>query len=269
MIEVEPKTRDIPIWLTGVVLILCVVGGAWLVRWYTRDPGTQAVEVPLEDPATVAAAAKFRGPLAGYSPVGGGRAQRDGTGDGVRATGNSGNAWIVRAGEATMYVSLLKKGDYELNPSFIKQALTPEQAQVLMMRRRLMIDAAMRAQIQLTADQLDALRKVEDFKGMVIDTPDRLKLTNLFKAWRAAPNDASEKPLVAALAEIAKRAAEPTKAFDAARVERVRKILTPEQVKRFNDGPAAPAQNGAPAAPPPAVKPVVQSPAGGAPGKPG
>src|SRR3954469_10672040 len=76
MIEVQSKQRDIPIWLTGIVLILCIVGGGWLVRWYSRDAGAQAVEVPLENPATVAANAKFRAALPAAG--GGGRAQRDG-----------------------------------------------------------------------------------------------------------------------------------------------------------------------------------------------
>src|SRR4051812_22472758 len=262
MIEVQPKTRDIPIWLTGVVLILCIVGGGWLVRWYTREPGTLAVDVPLENQATVAANAKVRTELA--MPGGNGRAQRDlgfaGAVDGVRASGTSGKAWIVRSGDATMYVSQGRNGQFELNPSYISKKLTPEQAQVLMMRRRLMTDPAMREQIQLTADQLEALRKVEDFRGMVIEPTDRAKLTSLFQAWRTAPGDATEKPLVAALTDVAKRAAAPTQAFDASRVDQVRKIVTPEQVKRFNDG-AAP-QNAAPATPPaaPAAKPVAATP---------
>jgi hypothetical protein len=270
MIEVQPKTRDIPIWLTGIVLVLCIVGGGWLVRWYTRDAGKQTVEVPLEDPATLAANAKFRGPLAGYTPGGNGRAQRDGffgSGpvDGVRASGNNGKAWMVRSGDATMYVALGKKGEVEISPSYAQQKLTPEQAQVLLMRRRLMTDAAMREQVQLSAQQLEALRKVEDFRGMVIDPTDRAKLTSLFEAWRKAPGGATEKPLVTALADVAKRAAAPTQAFDASRVEQVRKVLTPDQVKRFNEGPS-PQPGGTPTPPPPAAKPIAGAPAAGKPG---
>jgi hypothetical protein len=260
MIEVQPKTRDIPIWLTGVVLILCIVGGGWLVRWYSRDPGTQAIEVPLEDQAAVAANARVRGQLG--MPGGNARAQRDAgffaaAVDGVKASGTSGKAWIVRSGDATMYVSQGRNGQLDLNPSYVTQKLTPEQAQVLMMRRRLMTDAAMREQIQLTAQQLESLRKVEDFRGMVIEPTDRAKLTSLFQAWRTSPGDATEKPLVAALAEVAKRAAGPTQAFDASRVEQVRKIITPDQVKRFNEGPAP--QPGTPATPATA-KPVAAKP---------
>ena len=257
MIEVQPKTRDIPIWLTGIVLILCIVGGGWLVRWYSRDTGTQAIEVPLEDSAAVAANARVRGQLG--MPGGNPRAQRDNGGffaaavDGVKPSGTSGKAWIVRSGDATMYVSQGRNGQLDLNPSYVTQKLTPEQAQVLMMRRRLMTDAAMREQIQLTAAQLESLRKVEDFRGMVIEPTDRAKLTSLFQAWRTSPGDATEKPLVAALADVAKRAAGPTQAFDASRVEQVRKILTPDQVKRFNAGPTPP--NGTPTAPP-AAKPA-------------
>lgn len=261
MIEVQPKTRDIPIWLTGVVLILCIVGGGWLVRWYTREPGTLAVNVPLEDQATIAANAKVRSQLS--MPGGNPRAQRDGglfspAVDGVKASGNSGKAWIVRSGDATMYVSQGRNGQFELNPSYITQKLTPEQAQVLMMRRRLMTDTAMREQIQLTAEQLEALRKVEDFRGMVIEPTDRAKLASLFQAWRTAPGDATEKPLLAALIDVAKRAAGPTQAFDASRVEQVRKIVTPDQVKRFNEGPMPP--NGTPGTPPPAPKPIAAKP---------
>jgi len=244
MVEVESKTRDIPVWLTGVVLILCVAGGIWLVRWYSHDTGRRTVEVPLEDPATVAAAAKFRNPPNG-------NAAANPNAEGVRASGNRNNAWVVRAADATMYVSLTRNGQFDVSPAYVRQALTPEQAQVLMMRRRLMTDAAMREQIRLTPEQLEALRKVEDFRGMVIEPTDRAKLTSLFQAWRTSPGDATEKPLLAALVDVAKRAAGPTQAFDASRVEQVRKIVTPDQVKRFNEGPS----NGTPSNPP-AAKPA-------------
>ena len=264
MIEVEEKTRDIPVWLTGIVLILCVLGGGWLIRWYTRDGGAQTVEVPLEDPATLAAAAKFRGPLSDYAPGRNGRApQRDDATpakvDGVRSSGNSGSAWIVRAGDATMYVSVDKRGQLDVNPSYVRQTLTPEQAQVLLMRRRLLTDAGVREQVKLTDDQLAALKKVDDFRGMVMDAADKSKLGQLFQAWRAAQGDKSapERALVAALADAAKRCVEPTKAFDAGRVEQVRKILTPEQVRLFNGGaPVAVPVPAAPAAKPAGSKPV-------------
>jgi hypothetical protein len=265
MIEVQPKTRDIPVWLTGLVLILCVIGGGWLVRWYTRDGGAQTVDVPLESPAAAAAAAKFRGPLAGYAPNGG-RPQRagqpgGGTGDGVRSAGRGNDAWSVRAGEATMYVALNRRGQLDLSPSYVRQALTPEQAQVLLMRRRLLMDPSAREQVKLTESQLEALKKVDDFRGMVMDAADRAKLGQLFEAWRTAPGDktAAERALVAGLAETAKRCAAPTKAFDAGRVEQVKKILTPEQVKRFNEGLVPAVPGAAPPQPqpaPPAPKPV-------------
>jgi hypothetical protein len=245
MIEVESKTRDIPVWLTGVVLILCVAGGIWLVRWYSHDTGRRTVEVPLEDPATVAAAAKFRNLPTGNAPV-------NPNAEGVRQSGNRNNAWIVRAADATMYVSLTRNGQFDISPAYVRQALTPEQAQVLMMRRRLMMDTSAREQVKLTGQQLEALRKVEDFRGMIITPIDKTKLTQLFKAWHDSGGDkvAEEKALVAALNGVAKRSAEPTRAFDASRVEQVKKIITPEQAKQLEQGAtppnAAPAQPAAP-----------------------
>ena len=179
MIEVESKTRDIPVWLTGVVLILCVAGGVWMVRWYTHDTGPRTVEVPLEDPATLAATAKFRNPPNGNAAV-------NPNAEGVRPSGNRNNAWIVRAADSTMYVSLTRAGQFDISPAYVHQALTPAQAQVLMMRRRLMMDASAREQIKLTEQQLDALRKVEDFRGMIVTPADKANLTNLFKAWHAS-----------------------------------------------------------------------------------
>ena len=83
------------------------------------------------------------------------------------------------------------------------------------------------------------------------------RLTSLFQAWRTAPGDAADKPLLAALVDVAKRAATPTQAFDASRVEQVRKIVSPDQVKRFNEGPTP---QGTPATPPPTAKPIAAKP---------
>jgi hypothetical protein len=246
MIEVESKTRDIPVWLTGIVLILCIAGGIWMVRWYTHDAGPRTVVVPLEDSATVSAAAKFRNPSNGNAPA-------NPNAEGVRSSGNRKDAWVVRAADATMYVSRNRAGQFDLSPAYVHQALTPEQAQVLMMRRRLLMDASAREQIKLTEQQLDALRKVEDFRGMIVTPIDKVNLANLFKAWHDSGGDkaAEEKALVAALADVAKRSAEPTRAFDASRVEQVRKILTAEQVKQLNQGLTPP--NGTPSQPAPAT----------------
>ena len=260
MIEVDTKTRDIPVWLTGVVLVLCVAGGVWMVRWYTRQEAKQTVEVPLEDPATAAASAAFRSTIAAPGAPGAGpRSTRAAAGqqlpegvDGVRTLGSRGNTWIVRAGDATMYVSLGRNGQPELSPSYVTQKLTPEQSQVLMMRRRLLADASARDLVKLTPAQLEALRKVDDFRGMIVEPADKARLATLFQAWRDASSDKApqEKALVAALAEISKRAAGPTQAFDSGRVEQVRKVLTPEQVQTFNGALAPPGSAPAPAPPP-------------------
>jgi hypothetical protein len=246
MIETqEAKTRDIPIWLTALVMLLCIGGGAWLIRWYMKDHGSQVVDVPL-DHAQAAAARNYKGPLAGFRAGGAGRALDDmmsGPVDGVRASGNRGNAWIVRSGKATMYVSLDRKGELDVNPSYVKQELTDEQQQMLLLRRRLLTDTALRGQLQVSDEQVAKLKKVADFRGMVIDAAERARLSQLFDAWRkaAAANRAqAEKALVAGLAEVATKAAEPTKAFDAKRVAEVKAVLTPDQLKAFQSGTAVP-----------------------------
>jgi hypothetical protein len=47
MIETqESNTRDIPVWLTGLVLILCIGGGSYMVWSFLRDQPRQVATIP-------------------------------------------------------------------------------------------------------------------------------------------------------------------------------------------------------------------------------
>ena len=51
----ESRTRDIPIWLTGFVLLACLGGGGYLIKWYMQDRPSQAIDITEEVNAARAA----------------------------------------------------------------------------------------------------------------------------------------------------------------------------------------------------------------------
>src|SRR5690349_14737898 len=44
----QRPTHDLPLWLTGLVLLLCVSGGTWLIMKLLKDQPSRHVEIPLD-----------------------------------------------------------------------------------------------------------------------------------------------------------------------------------------------------------------------------
>jgi hypothetical protein len=256
MIETnDARTRDIPIWLTGIVLLACLGGGGWLIRWYMQDKGKQTVDVTNE--VTAAAAASGR-PVRTGSGGGGGRtfsgynggggldrtgrtrvAPVDLSADGVQSYNSATSR--VKSGNAVMLASNNPNGRIDL--SYFKSVRTSEQEQLAMMFIAVRGDSNWREYLNVTDTQREMFSKVPPAMPgpapMKSDASDKAKLAPLWRAYRdaAAKNSAekatAEKALLTALDKVGQKTLQATKDFEDARTAAIKAALTPEQVQTF------------------------------------
>jgi Spy/CpxP family protein refolding chaperone len=257
MIEsTQSKTRDIPIWLTGMVLLLCIGGGGWLIMWYMRDNPNRVVEIP-EDKSV------------NYATGNGGRAWRtQGAGqaapririnpdaDGIQASSKT--SYRAKVGNTLILINSNGGNRTDFVPQYLN-ARSPEQADLSMMRMSLLSDSNWREHLKLTEEQLAQLRnKVPPPQVMKLDPQDSLRLAGLWKTYQNAVSSAkpaAEKAFLAAVDEIGKKNIPAYKEYEAKRAEAIKAALTPEQIKLYRSagGTKAPPRSN----PKPGVSPVV------------
>jgi hypothetical protein len=239
----QPPVRDIPVWLTLVILLLCVGGGGWLVWKYTNTNAPGPIVITPSNPRA-ALVKNWRPEDAGSASAAAMRTtrrpqQQDDDTDGIKPL-TPNRSWRVRAGTAYMTFNIGKKGDAELTSANYRTFYTTEQNQLVIMRQRLLQDQAMRDMIKLTDEQLAKLKGVPPPEGMKMSDDEKKKLTGLFEAYRAAKDgksqQAAEAAVVAALNEIGTRRFEETKAYMVKRVEAIQTAMTPDQIKQFHQG---------------------------------
>src|SRR5258706_2042466 len=258
MIEsTQSKTRDIPIWLTGLVLLLCIGGGGWLIMWYMRDNPNHVVEIPEDKTANYAAGGKGAWRNASGGNQGGTRLPKiNPDADGIQASGRS--SFRAKIGNTLMLINSSGSNRYD----FVLQPLnarTAEEAEMSVMRMSLLSDANWREHLKLTEEQLTQLRsKVPPPQQAIkLDVNDRNHLPGLWKTYQdaaAAVKPGAEKAFLAAVDELGKKNIAAFKQYEATRTEAIKAALTPEQIKLYRSvgGTKAPA-----AAPKPAVPAAV------------
>jgi hypothetical protein len=233
----QRPVRDIPIWLTLLILLLCIGGGGWVVWKYTNTNPPEPITIAPGSPRA-ALVKNWRPSEDGGGVNRGPRRNQDDDTDGVKAL-TANKSWRVRAGNAYMFVNVGRKGDLEISPNY-RSIYTPEQNQLVIMRQRLLQDDAMREFIKITPEQLAKLKSVPPPEGMKMGADEKKKLEDAFQAYRSAKDskaqEAAEKAVVAALDEIGKRRFEETKAYMVKRVEAIQSAVTPDQIKLFHEG---------------------------------
>jgi hypothetical protein len=237
------QVRDIPVWLTAIILLLCIGGGGWLIRWYLQKdkPGQTVTLADDKLPANVKAWKNAQG----GGPGNQGRPQRinafqatpQKTGDGIHELNKK--SWRVISGKTVMQVNLGRKDELDISPYYAPQLRTAEEAELATIRMSILNDATWRETLNITPEQMAKLKKVPVSLGMKIDEADKAKLANLFKAWQKANDKATEKAVVAGLDEVGKKCEGPTKEYEAQRAQAVRDALTPEQLKLYREGGTA------------------------------
>lgn len=255
----ESKTRDIPLWLTALVILLCIGGGAWLVKWYMQAQPRQVVEIPDDKVQAKPAGNGWRGTfnngINGFARNNGSRGPRDINANGVQPWGA--NSFRIKTGDTVMTVNY--SGDkFDISPRYLNVQKV-EGAELVMMRLGILTNADLREYLKVTEDQLAKLRAVPLPRSETLDKADKEQLSELWKAYHSATGDtkaAAEKKLLAAVDEIGRKNRAATVAFEVNRAEMVRAAVTPEQIKLYQaSGGNVPAKK-EPAATPPPVAPV-------------
>ena len=217
----DPKTRT-AIAVAG--LLACLLVGAGIVYWllFGSSPKRRVVQV---DPAEQAAAS--RNPTIRMTPQ-----RRDAPGI-VRTE----DEWIVRGttGEMRMRHNAGAAADPAYRfPDGLK--LPPEQVSLLAGRFRILHDEAMAKEWKVTPQQADKLRALQIGGSGMNPTPQqRDELWKLWKQYEGASGGQgkmeAQKKLITRLDDVAKSLFEPARQQYTAKLDEIKKILTPEQVE--------------------------------------
>jgi len=250
-------TRDIPVWLTIPIVLLCLGGGSYLVyrmvtaddrmkpREITRD---QAKEKGLTGGGPVRVPGMGRNPGTPGGNTGGGSRWRGAAGpavavDGVTETlrkGTSSN-YTVAAGSARMEVVYATPTQPTITLSyanFLPAILNAEQYRYLEIRKEVIESKRVQQSANVTAEQIAKLDQMPKPAPMKATAEDLQRLTAALDAWKSAPADkkaAAEKSLVATLDEVAKNRFEETKSYATMRVEMIKSILTADQINQLRN----------------------------------
>jgi Spy/CpxP family protein refolding chaperone len=215
----SPKTRTA---IAVTALLACLLVGGGIVYWLLvgSSPKKQTITVDPKD----------QGPAARTPVVM--RQRRDAPG----ITRND-DEWVVRS--ATGEMRLRDKATSSAEPAYrfpdgLK--LPPEQVSLLAGRFRILHDQAMAAEWKVTPQQVDKLRALQI--GRAEMNPSSSQRDELWKLWTQykgatggqAKIDAQKK-LIDKLDEVSKSLFEPARQQYTAKLEDIKKILTPEQVQ--------------------------------------
>jgi len=237
MIEsTESRTRDIPIWLTGLVLLICVVGGGWTLLWYMKSDARPLVDIPEDKVMAQGNGKAWRGALAGGANV----PRVDRNADGVQPYGR--NSFRVKIGNTVMLANYGGNGRVDLQPQYHTN-YTAEESELITLRMSILGDPTWRDYLKVTDAQLEQLRKVPTPQSLKFDDAERSKMMSLWKAYHdgaSAQKPAAEKALLAALDDYGKKNIAAYKAYEANRAAAIKGALTPDQIKMYRSAGKTP-----------------------------
>ncbi len=250
----------IPTPVAIVLVLLCVAGGVLLVRqWLKRDTNYDAMAVDAPEGGF-----GRRGMMEGGIRGARGDRQRPTSRQAGMRAGPATQRVIDRAGLQRMpdarpndrpqpgvgrpnnAAALATAGGIEVRlrqtpgePSTVilrpaDGAIPPGQDDLLRSARRLLLDADLAKQMQLTDEQRNSLRQVDFSFGLKIGDKDRASLESLALEWeQAAPGaakTAARTKLIDAMKEVGQRSAEPSRVAAQKSIDQVKAILTPQQL---------------------------------------
>jgi hypothetical protein len=207
MSEIQ-SARGMPAWASATIIVVALAAGAGAVYWFfTSGPGGSE-RIVLD-----------RGPEDGIKGPPGGR------------------TWSVISGNTKMVVSKGPGDALQTKFGYLQSDfLTPEEFEVLNKGRRIAVDGAMAEALGLSPAQTDQLRdQVRRGFNVAIPEAQQKNLLDLFRAWRDAPGESRELPLLRALDEAGDKAAGSARQTATDAVARIRQIVSPQQWQKFDD----------------------------------
>jgi len=217
----SPKTR---MTIAVVALVACLLVGGGIVYWMlfgSSPKGKRSIQVDPQaqaaDPRATIRMAPQRRDAPGITKVD--------------------DEWVVRSANGEMRLrdkaASAAEATYRF-PGGLK--LPPEQVSLLAGRFRVLHDAAMAAEWKVTPEQIEKLQKLQiGGSGMNPSPSQRDELWKLWTQYNTASGGQAktdaQKKLIDKLDEVSKSLFEPARQQYTAKLEDIKKILTPEQVQ--------------------------------------
>jgi hypothetical protein len=200
-----------------VLLFISIITTVAVLWWMRRDAASQSS-------ANGAPAASAPTPMANWSP-----ATFNATADnGIRET--SDKSWSVKGGRAFMNVR--RKDDDSFEVRFVYPFdFLPRDTVALVQTRWDVREVEKQADaLNITADQIAALKAVSPATDMPVSAPDKERLRSLFEDYISAKDPAAEKALLEAVADLDAKYYDPTIARIEGIAEKVKSIFNQEQL---------------------------------------
>lgn len=212
-------------WAIAVAVILFVVGDAAIigvVLWKRKNAATKA-NVPV--------AAKASGAMANWSPA----TFSAHAADGLHQT--SEESWSIKGGRAFMQVRHKEDESFELRFVYpFNDFLPPETVTLIRTRWGLSQVEKLAGELNITPEQLAALKAVSPATDIPMAGPDRQRLRGLFDDYMAAEDKAApEKALVEAVAGLDATYYDRTRERIDAIAEKVKTIFNEDQLAALSE----------------------------------
>jgi hypothetical protein len=221
----DPSTRiALTTWVSGALLALLILGAGYALFGSMSSSSTDARGL---EPVMPAGAPRFFGQLG--AP--GGRAQPDGV-----IVRTAGSRYDVNSGPYRLNATKSRDGKWNVRLTTTRNdLLTPEQDAAFAARWRVTHDSAYAKSLSITPDQLKQLGDIPGKGGLMVADADQEQLRALMDAYvaAAAPREAQGAELTRAVGAIGGRSAETTRQDLLQRVDRIKSILTAEQLAKF------------------------------------
>lgn len=213
--EEKPRfVRRVMAVLAALAVLAVCIGFVWLAwREYSQTRGTETVVV--DQPGQVENRPQRRGDrlVASKSLI-------------------EGWAWPIQ-----LHVELDRPPVPHLHHQEADRWTNREQEELLTAASRIVRGEGRLTPLAISAEQKAQLASLNLYRRMVLSDADQSQLNSLYAAWRSAavgqPKAAAEQQFLAGAKAIGIRATDATKTSLAAGAERVKSILTPEQLEKY------------------------------------
>jgi hypothetical protein len=229
----ESNQKSLPVWASIPIILLCLLGGGWIIHWYVMSD-------PLANEEKILGDAPVQAQWNGWP--GQGRGRMNGSNGGARNQRRSivdrgDGRWDLRTDEAHVDVSLTNgklnwhiiayMGNYPFVPEDVKNTLYSARA--------IVADNARVAALKLTPEQVKRLRGLSSTITMAISEADKTQLGADIESYiKATPAERNtlEPKLLQLMDQIAVRSRPGTKKLAEDRAAQINAIVTPEMWKQ-------------------------------------
>jgi hypothetical protein len=214
----DSSPAPLPVWLSIPIILVCLVGGGWIIHWYVMtDPISHESRILGDAPAQAAAPQ----PAPRNRPAARGRSIQQG-GSGF---------WIATTEKARLVVAVENGKGSVRNIFYLSATFLPDQAhKTLLAARSLYQDQKRTEAMKLTVQQVGRIRSLSNNLQMALSTADKQALATAMTGYVSdAPNrPALEGKVLQLLDEVSDQSMEATKQEAIDHANKINQIITPQ-----------------------------------------